>query len=489
MIAELDPAELKAWRDDAGRASSLVVDVREQWEFDYCRIPDRNLKLTPMKLRLLAVPLALALLAGPARAEDLVQIYREAQQNDPSLAAARANWNATQERVPQARALLLPSVSAAGTVSANEGRTVGYTDPRSVASSIYANSSFSISAAQPLFRAQNVVAFNQAQRLVEQADYTLAQQQQELIIRVTVVYFDVLLAEVNVGLAESQKAAVSEQLAQARRNFEVGVATITDTNEAQARYDSIVAQEIIARNDLDNRRTALRAIIGRMPQELKKLGPGFEPTLPEPNVLDSWIDRALTDNLTVRIAGYNFDVASLEIDRARAAHLPTVDLVAGASHSLGSGSLASDANFQGRSTQIGLAFNFPIYQGGIVNSRIREAIALQETSRQNLEAARRAAVFNAQTGFSGVNSAAASVNAFEQALRSAQTALESNRLGLEVGVRTNLDLLNVTQQLFQVRRDLAQSYFNYLISVLRLKSAVGALTEQDLEDINRRLQG
>ncbi len=287
-----------------------------------------------MRFRFPAFLLALALTAGGARAEDLVQIYRDAQQNDPTLAAARANWTATQERVPQARSGLLPSVSAAGTVNANEGRSTTYGDPRFVSSNVFGSSNFSISAAQPLYRAQNVVALNQAQRLVEQADYTLAASQQDLIIRVTVAYFDVLLAEVNVTLAETQKAAVSEQLAQAKRNFEVGVATITDTNEAQARYDSIVAQEIIARNDLDNRRTALRTIIGRMPRELKKLGPGFEPTLPEPNVLDPWIERALTDNLSVKIAGYNFDVASLEIDRARAAHLPTVDLVAGASHSL-----------------------------------------------------------------------------------------------------------------------------------------------------------
>jgi outer membrane protein len=442
-----------------------------------------------MTFRLLAFPLALVLAAGAARAEDLVQIYREAQLNDPLLAAARANWTATQERVPQARSFLLPNVSASGNVNANEGRFTTYTDPRAVSSNVFATSNFSISAAQPLYRVQNVVALNQAQRLVEQADYTLASSQQDLIIRVTVAYFDVLLAEVNVTLAEAQKATVSEQLAQAKRNFEVGVATITDTNEAQARYDSIVAQEIIARNDLDNRRTALRTIIGRPPRELKKLGPGFVPTLPEPNVLDPWIDRALVDNLNVKIAGYNFDIASLEIDRARAAHLPTVDLVAGASHSLASGSLGTEANSQGHSTQIGLAFNFPIYQGGFINSRVRESIALQETARQNLEAARRGAVANAQIGFSGVNSAAASVTAFEQALRSAQTALESNRLGLEVGVRTNLDVLNVTQQLFVVQRDLAQSYFNYLISLLRLKAAVGALTEQDLEDINRRLRG
>jgi outer membrane protein len=442
-----------------------------------------------MKPSRLAVALSLAFVVGTAAGEDLVQIYREAQRNDPTLAAARASWLATQERVPQARAGLLPNVGATAAVNANEGRATLYGDPRIVNDNVYAASSLQISASQPLFRPQNVVALSQAQRQVEQADYTLAQQQQDLILRVTIAYFDVLLAQVNVELAEAQKAAVSEQLAQARRNFEVGVATITDTNEAQARYDAIVAQEINARNDLDNRRTALRAIIGRMPGELKRARPGFQTTLPEPNVLEHWLDRALTDNLSVRISGYNLDVATLEIARARAAHLPTVDLVASAAHALGSGSLSTNANSQSRSTLLGLAVSVPIYQGGFVDSRVREAIALQDTARQNLEGARRSAVSNAQNGFTGVNSAAASVTAFEQALRSAQTALESNRLGLEVGVRTNLDVLNVTQQLFQTQRDLAQSYFNYLISLLRLKAAVGALTEQDLEDINRRLQG
>jgi len=444
-----------------------------------------------MKLSALAfaVPLALAAVSGPAGAEDLLQVYREAQRSDPALAAARANWTATQERVPQARSGLLPNVGATGTANASDGRTEVRSDPRTVTGNSSGNAGFTISAAQPLYRQQNVIALDQARRTVEQADYTLAVSQQDLIIRVTVAYFDVLLAEVNVELAEAQKRAVSEQLAQARRNFEVGVATITDTNEAQARYDSIVAQEIAARNDVDNRRTALRAIIGRMPGALRRLGPAFEPTLPQPNVLEHWLDRAVADNLAVRIAGYNLDVATLEIDRARAGHLPTVDLVASLGQNWGSGSLANDFRFDSRTAQIGVALNVPIYQGGFVDSRVRETIALQENARQNLEVARRAAQSNAQVGFAGVNSAAASVKAFEQALRSAETALASNRLGQEVGVRTNLDVLNVTQQLFQTRRDLAQAYFNYLISVLRLKASVGSLTEQDLEDINRRLGG
>lgn len=441
-----------------------------------------------MKLRL-STALILAALAGPAAAEDLMQVYREAQQNDPTLAAARANWTATQERAPQARSLLLPNVSAGGTAYLNDGRTEFSGGVAPVTANGYSNAGLTISASQPLYRKQNQVAYDQAKRLVEQADFTLAAAQQELILRVAVAYFDVLLAEVNIELAGAQKAAVSEQLAQAKRNFEVGVATITDTNEAQARYDTIVAQEILAQNNLENKRTALRTIIGRMPGELRKLGPAFEPALPDPNVLDTWIQRALNENVNVRIAGYNVDVAALEIERARAGHLPTVDLIAGAGITWGTGSLASDFNYNSRDARIGVALNVPLYQGGFVDSRVREATALQESARQSLEIARRNAISNAQVGFTGVNSNAANVGALKQALRSAETALASNKLGQEVGVRTNLDVLNVTQAVFQTRRDLAQAYFDYLIAVLRLKAASGTLSELDLEEINRRLGG
>ena len=435
------------------------------------------------------VALAALLAVAPARGEDLLQVYREAQQNDPTLAAARASWSATQERVPQARSGLLPLVSAAGQANASSYDASIRSDPRTDINRSFGFGSLTVSASQPLYRLQNKVAYDQARQQVAQADYTLSSAQQDLILRVAQAYFDVLLAEFNVELAESQKAAVSEQLAQAKRNFEVGVSTITDTNEAQARFDSIVALEISARNDLDNRRTALRAIIGRAPGSLKGVGQGFEPWLPSPNALDFWIDRALADNLAVRIAGYNFDIATLEVDRQRAGHFPTIDLVGSFNLQGSNASVSTGVASDSRQALIGLTLNVPIYTGGFVDSKVREAIALQDNARQNLEVARRSALFNAQTGFTGVNSAVASVKAFEQALKSAQVAYDSNRLGQEVGVRTTLDVLTTLQNVFQTRRDLAQSYFNYLIGVLRLKAAVGTLSEQDLEDINRRLAG
>jgi outer membrane protein len=449
--------------------------------------------MVTMKRRLLAlaVPLALGLaaLCGPAAGEDLMQIYREAQRNDPAIAAAKATWVATQEKLPQARAGLLPAASLSATANYNNYDATIKSDPQVDINRNFGFASATVSASQPLFRYQNVVAVDQAQAFVTQADYALNVAEQDLILRVAVAYFDVLLAQFNIELNDSQKAAVSEQLAQAKRNFEVGVATITDTNEAQAKYDSIVAQEITTRNEYDNRVTALRAIIGRYPKDLKKVGGGLRPQLPQPNTLDFWVDKAMKENLNVRIAQSNFDIATLEVDRAKAANYPTVDLVGSYNGQGSNGSVTADYNSNSRFGQIGVQLALPLYTGGFNSSKIREAIALQERSRQDLETARRFALFQAQTGFSGVNSAVASVKAFEQAQVSAEVAYQSNKLGQEVGVRTNLDVLNVQQNLFSTRRDLAQAYFNYLIAVLRLKSAVGTLDEKDVESINEQLKG
>ncbi|MBK6334515.1 MAG: TolC family outer membrane protein [Betaproteobacteria bacterium] len=443
------------------------------------------------RLLALVLPVALCLVSGgrSAAAEDLMQIYREAQLNDPAIAAAKAQWLATQERMPQAKAGLLPSASLTGGVNANNYDATIKSEPAVDVSRSYNQYNATISASQPLFRWQNKIAYDQAKEVVAQAEYVLGTAQQDLILKVAVAYFDVLLAEFNIELAEAQKAATSEQLALAKRNFEVGVATIIDTNEAQAKFDQIVAAEISARNDYDNKLTALRAIIGRFPKDLKKVGPGLVPKPPEPNALDYWVDRATSENLNVRIAQINHDIAALEVERAKAGHYPTLDLVGSYGAQGSSAAVNTSVASDSRSGLIGLQLAVPIYQGGAIESRVREAVALKEKTRQDLESARRAALFNAQNGFSGVNSAVASVRAFEQALVSAQTAYDSNKLGLEVGVRTNLDVLNVQQAVYSTRRDVAQAYFNYLTGYLRLKAATGSLSETDLEDINRQLKG
>ena len=448
--------------------------------------------MTTRPFAALALTMALAAisLSAPARGEDLLQIYREAVTNDPAIASAQANWQATQEAVPQARAGLLPAASVAAGASQNQYDASVKTDPKTDISHHYAQYNALVSASQPLFRYQNIVALDQAKQQVAQSNDVLELARQDLILRVATAYFDVLLAQFNVELADSQKKAVDESLAQAKRNFEVGVATITDTNEAQAKYDQIVAQEIATKNDYENKVTALRAIIGRYPKELKRVGPGLVPVPPDPDNLQYWVERSRTDNLNVRVADKNFEIATLQIDKAKAGHYPTLDLVASYGYVNSAGASIS-LGFTNSSTQgiIGVNLAVPLYQGGFVDSQVRQALALQDRARQDLEFARRTAFTLAQTGYTGVVSSVASVKAFEQALVSAESAYQSNVLGQEVGVRTFLDVLTVQQNVYSTRRDLAQAYFNYLIGGLRLKAAIGTLNDSDLENVNRQLRG
>ena len=452
-----------------------------------------------MSKRLLAVALCASLGGavvgnpGSARAEDLVQVYRDALVSDPTLAAARSNWLATQENVPQARAGLLPSVNLAALANEQDYNQTVHSDPQAKFSQRFPSVGYTVSASQPLYRAQNQIGYDQAKQQVGQADYVLASAQQDLIVRVAQAYFNVLLAQFTIELTASQKAAVSENLAQAKRNFEVGTATITDTNDAQAKYDQIVAQEISVLNDLENALAALRAIIGRLPKDLKRFDRKFQPEPPSPNALEPWVDKAVRENLQVRIAQANFDIATLEVDRQRAGHYPTVDLVASFNQNYAGGgastALASNFSTDFRLGLIGVQLNLPIYQGGAVDSRVRQAIANQDASRQNLEAARRSAQLLAQTSYAGVTNGVAQVKALDQAVTSAQVSYDSNKLGLEVGVRTNLDVLNQQQQVFQTRFNLAQSYYNFVINSLKLKQAVGTLNDTDVEQINRDLNG
>jgi outer membrane protein len=447
-----------------------------------------------MSKRSLCVALAAALIGmqAAARAEDLLQVYRDALLSDPTLANARATWEATQENVPQARAGLLPTLNLAALANWQDYYQTLHTDPRTRFSQRFPTAGYTVSAAQPLYRPQNSINFDEAKQQATQADYVLGSVQQDLIVRVAQAYFNILLAQFTIELTESQKAAVSENLAQAKRNFEVGTATITDTNDAQAKYDQVVAQEISVRNDLENAIAALRAIIGRSPKDLRRFDGAFQPEDPTPNVLDSWIDKSLRDNFQVRIAQSNFEIAKLEVDRQRAGHYPTLDLVASFNQNYAGGgastALASNFSTDYRLGVVGVQFNLPIYQGGLVDSRVRQAIANQEGSRQNLEGAKRSAQLLAQTSFAGVTNGVAQVKALQQAVKSAQVSYDSNKLGLEVGVRTNLDVLNQQQQVYQTRFNLAQAYYNFIINNLKLKQAAGTLNDADIEQINRDLR-
>jgi outer membrane protein len=324
---------------------------------------------------------------------------------------------------------------------------------------------------------------------VAQTEAAFGQVAQDLIVRVAQAYFDVLASQDSLAFIQAQKTAISEQLAQAKRNFEVGTATITDTHEAQARFDLASSQEIAAHNDLQIRRNALQQIIGKFPERLTPLRPAAELNPPKPNAMEPWVASAEDQNLAVRIQEAALEIASREIKRARAGHYPTLNLVgsygsnSASISTVGTVSVGTDSTSQ----SIGLQLAIPIYAGGGVNALQRQAIANEEKARQDLENARRSAALAVRQAFLGVTSGMAQVRALEQALVSSQSALDSNKLGYEVGVRINIDVLNAQQQLFSTKRDLAKARYETLLNGLRLKAAAGTLTEQDLEAVNRLL--
>jgi outer membrane protein len=445
-----------------------------------------------MRLRFIAPISAALLLANPvARAADLLEIFRMAQSADAQYAAARAAWSAGQEKLPQGLSGLLPSASISANTQWND-RETNSRDPSVPSSTNQFNSnSATISVTQPLYRPQNYTAYQQSKSQVVQSDATFAQAAQDLLLRVAQAYFDVLLAQDTIVFAQAQLTAIGRQLEQAKRNFEVGTATITDTHEAQSRYDLTVSLEITAKNDLEIRKRQLELVIGRAAPGISPLGPKFSPRFPEPNDPGVWVETAGTNNPQVRVSQASLDFATKEVERNRSGHRPTLDAFASYTDSgSGLGTTGTGGGTTGlsgvdtRTGVVGLQLAIPIYQGGLISSRVREALANEERARQDLENARRTARLTAQQTFLGVATGVSQVRALEAALVSSQSSLASTRLGQEVGIRTILDVLNAEQQLSQTRRDLAQAKYNYILALLRLKAAAGQLSEHDLAQVN-----
>ena len=432
--------------------------------------------------------LVLLLVAFPAAAEDLLQVYRDAQRYDAVYNGARYALEAGRERIPQARALLLPSLNATGNISQSNNEVESHDTAIFPSFTRNANSSgYTLTATQPVFRPQNLVAREQADFQVRQAEATFGQAAQDLAIRVVQAYFDVQAAQDTLALVGAQKAAISEQLAQAKRNFEVGTATITDTHEAQARYDLTVAQEIVAQNDLDSKRRSLQLITGKDYAQLKPLRPDVKAEPPTPADMQSWVDLAEKHAYPVLAQEAAAEVAQLEAKRQNAGHYPTLDLVGSYGMTRDTGSLLTQTGRDVTTGQIGLQIALPIYQGGGISSREREAAANYLKTREDLQNARRSAALTTRQTYLAVVNGIAQVSALEQALISSQSALDSNRLGYEVGVRINIDVLNAQQQLFSTRRDLALARYNLLVNQMKLRAAVGGLREEDMERVNRAL--
>ncbi len=431
------------------------------------------------------IPLLLALgavFSGSVQAQSLVSLYESARVFDASYQSAKSQYTATLARADQAKAAILPTVGLSmGASATNLDNTLAAANQGN-----YNTQSATLSASQPLYRPANQATYEQGKKQVFLAEAQLVAADQDLIVRVSQAYFDVLAAVDTSTFVKAQKAAVGEQLASAKRNFEVGTSTITDTREAQARFDLGTAQEIAADNDLRVKRIALDQLVGNNDVQPKSLAQPL--TLPplRPADVTSWVVQS-AGHPSVQQAQVALDVAQLETIKAQAGHKPTLDLTAGYNITQNNGSATSAADFRTNAATIGLAFNLPLFAGYAIQNRVRETIALEEKARNDLDGSKRAVAQSTRSAFFGVLSGQGQVKALEAAEASSQSALEANQVGYQVGVRINIDVLNAQSQLFQTKRDLAKARYDVLVGGLRLRQASGTLQPDDLNAVNALL--
>ena len=415
-----------------------------------------------------------------SNAAGLLDLYRESIANDAVYASARAQLDAVQTLVPQARGQLLPQIAFNYSRNHNNTDNQFNTQQGWVGKQYdYYSGNGSLNLSQALFRPQAWIALAQANDQVRQAEAEFRQAEQELILRLAQAYFEVLLAEDNVSLAQEQKAAIAEQLKQAKRYFEAGIGTVTDINDAQARYDTIQAQEIAARNTLEVRVRTLEQIVGGTHRHLDRLGPRLALEKPLPEKVDDWIDFSLANNPQLKAREAALEVAEKDVGKSAAGHFPTVDIVAGRSQVVNpSYSLLENTNW---TNTVGIQLAVPLFAGGTTQGRVDQSRAVRERTRYELESVKRSTVLTTRQEFLNVDSGVAQVKALEQAVKSNEVALYSAQRGQEAGMRTSFDVLNAQQLLFTVRRDLAQARYSYVTSRLKLRSATGLLGEEDVQ--------
>ncbi|MEQ1805891.1 MAG: TolC family outer membrane protein [Burkholderiaceae bacterium] len=438
-----------------------------------------------LRLRLTPVVVALACVAvNGARAQSLPELYEAAQAYDAAYLSAKAQTDAAKFRSAQADARLLPNVGLTAGGSRTETSSPfppsGANDRRTL-NTLQGG----LRATQPLYNPGYSVLIEQSRRAVDLSLSDLAIAEQDLIVRVAQAYFDVLAAQDTLTTAQANKRAISEQLASAKRNFEVGTATITDTREAQARFDLAGAQELAAENDLQSKRIALDVVVGR--SNVKPLALATPVALPAvaPADVNAWVTVADEKHPGVRKARLALEIAKLDTAKARADDGLTVDLVgsAGAARNTGSGvNPAAGNSYQGK---LEVLLAMPLYTGGGLQNRIRETLALEERSRNDYDAARRSVAQATRVTYFGLQSLHAQVKAFEAAESSSQLALEATQLGYKVGVRVNLDVLNAQTQLFTTKRDLAKARYDVVLSGLKLRQASGQLQPGDVTSVDR----
>lgn len=432
---------------------------------------------------------------GTAQADSLVDLLQAAKGYDATYLSAKAQADAVQYQVQQAYALQRPSVNAQATLTRSH---LDSSEPVSPVAALYLGQTtnnvhsttkkIGVSLRQSLYNAGNAAKIEQAEQslLVSESDLKMAED--DLTVRLAQAYFDVLAAQDVLSTTQANKKALAEQLASAKRSFEVGNATITDTREAQARHDLATAQEIAATNDLNVKRIALDQLVGRQnvtpdplraPASLDQLAPGQ---------MADWV--ALTDQAPlVRKAEVALKVAQTEISKARAGHLPTLDGVVNVGRTdldTASSTVKTSAG-AGTSASVGVELNVPLFAGFAVQNRVKEVLALQEKSERDVDNAKRSVALATRQAFSGVQSGLAQVKAYEAAESSAKLALEATQLGYRVGVRINKDVLDAQTQLTSTRKDLFKARYDVIVGTVKLRQVSGSLKADDLLELNKLL--
>ncbi|SHH36294.1 outer membrane protein [Marisediminitalea aggregata] len=446
-----------------------------------------------MKKTLISLMLGFGM-TTPVLADSLLEVYQQALANDPVVNRAKAQRDAAYQGIPLSRAALLPQVSGSLGYSKSSRETTqtiqvdnddGSTGFNIVNVDIDSNStSYGIDLNMSLYDHSNWLGLDRAELTAEQSDATYAAATQELIVRTVTAYLNVLRAQDNLNFVQAEKRAIERQLEQTKQRFEVGLTAITDVHEAQANYDSTVAQEIVAENQIELAREALRVITGKYHDRLYVLNTErFTATAPTPERVDGWLSIAENANLTLLAQRLALDVAKMDIDIATAGHYPTVGLSA----SYGASKGTTESPFFRNSTpffdsqSIGVSVNVPIYQGGSVSAQADRARDLYVSSSQDLELAYRQTVQSVRSSFNDVKASISTIRALEQAVVSAESALKATEAGFDVGTRTIVDVLNSTRNLFNARANLSGARYDFIQAMVTLKQAAGNLKAEDIE--------
>jgi outer membrane protein len=457
-----------------------------------------------------------------ASAVSLVEIYEDAMTADPTLREAAANRMATLESKPQALASLLPQVEGQYNYERrwNSGKTTftsATTDPATGETVIFtAENPFSqdtkprkfwqLRLTQTLFRWDQWVALKQADKQVAQAEAEYRAAQQDLMLRVSQRYFDVLDAKATLEAGEAAKEAIGRQLEQAEKRFEVGLIAITDVQEAQASFDSAVAGVIEAKRTLATAAEFLREITGQYYEILADAGPDIPLISPDPNDVEVWVKTALEQNLNVEASRLAAEIARDDVSSTKAGHMPSVDFFASRSNdnqdATRSNKPRDDPATGGRTPEVtgpadsdiwsdavGVQVNVPIFSGGAVRSQVKEAGFQYRAAQERLERSARETERAVRDSFLSVNAEISRVQALAKSVESNQTALRATEAGFEVGTRTTVDVLDARRNVFEAQRDYARSRYTYVVNALRLKQAAGTLGEDDIREVDGWLAG